>query len=135
MFDLHKATLYAAGHNSAVGRLYVSYDGLLWLGCWIFIPLIGLWGYGIAELLALPSYFLVHRSLVKFCGSPNYWSAFWIVLAAFPVLIGTLWLSPLPSFSIFVVSYGLLFSLNKSVKSLPLELWSIVRARNKPVTN
>ena len=128
IFDLHKATLHAVGHNSAVGKLYICYVGLLWLGCYIFIPLMGLWGYGIAELLSLPSYYLVHRALVKYCGSPNYRSAIWIVLAAFPVFIGTIWLSPLPSLCIFLISYGLLFSLNKAVRSIPLELWSIVKS-------
>ncbi len=128
VFDLHKATLHAAGHNNAVGILYLAYVGLLWLCCWIFIPLIGLWGYGIAELLALPSYYLIHRSLVKFCGSPNYWSAFWIVLAACPVLISTIWLPPLPSFGLLVISFGLLFAFNASVRSLPRELLSFARS-------
>ncbi len=125
LFDLHKATLYAIGHNNAVGYRNAVSTGLLWLGCWLFIPWVGLWGYGLAELFALPSLFSIHQSFAKVYGSPNYWSAFWIILTAIPSLIGSIWLPLLVRLGVFIVSYGLLFMLNQNVRALLLELWSI----------
>ncbi len=131
IFDLHNSTLYAAGHNSEVAFRNLGYVGSLWLGSLIFTPMWGVLGYGAAEIFALPSYFLIHRSLVNFCGSPNYWNAFWIILASIPALIGAIWLPPLLSFSLLIISYLILLVLNESVRSLLLELWSMIRKRKK----
>ena len=122
IFDLHNATLYAAGKNYEVGRLNVAYVSLLWMSSWLMIPLFGFWGYGMAQILALPSYFLIHLSLVKFCGSPNYGNAFWLIIAATPSLIASIWFPIWLSFIILFFSYGSLFLLNSKIRKIPLEL-------------
>ncbi len=131
LFDLQKATLYAVGHNSAVAYRNAASTGLLWLGCWLFIPWAGLWGYALAELFALPSLFSIHQSLTKVCGSPNYWSAFWIILTAIPSLIGSIWLPLTLRFGVFIISYGILFMLNQNIRALLRELWSTARSSSK----
>ncbi len=129
IFDLHTSTLYASGHNREVARLNGVYVGMLWLGTCLFIPLLGLWGYPIAELTALPSYLLIHHSLRKLYGSPDYWNAVWFILAAIPPLLGGIWL-PLPlTFVPLIVSYGLLFSLNSNARQVVRELFSAARTR------
>jgi len=131
IFDLHNSTLYAAGYNREVAIRNVGYVGSLWLGSILFTPLLGVLGYGIAEILAIPSYFFIHKSVAKLYGSPNYGNAFWILLAAVPALFGGVWLPPLLGFGILIVSYGMLFLLNQSVQTLSLELWSFMQWRKK----
>ena len=130
IFDLHSSTLYAIGKSLEVACLNVSYVVLLWLSSWIAIPIFGLWGYGIAEVVALLSYALVHYSVVKFCGPPNYSNTFWIVLTLLPSLLAGVWLPPILSFGLLIVSYGVLFVLNSNVRGLPVELWSVMRRKS-----
>lgn len=122
IFDLHNATLYAAGKNYEVGRLNFAYVGLLWLSSWLMIPRFGYWGYGIAQIMALPSYYLIHLSLSKFCGCPSYWGAFWFILAAIPAIIGSIWLPIWSSFAILFLCYGTLILFNSKIRKVPLEL-------------
>jgi len=131
IFDLHNSTLYAAGLNREVAIQNLGYVGSLWVGSALCTPPLGLLGYGVAEILAMPSYFLIHKSLAKLYGSPNYWNAFLITLAAVPALVGGVWLPPLLGFGILIVSYGMLFILNQSVRTICLELWSFMQWRKK----
>ncbi|MEO1392257.1 MAG: oligosaccharide flippase family protein [Cyanobacteria bacterium J06634_5] len=122
IFDLHAAALYAAGHNRDVGRQNLVYIGLLWLGCCLFLPSFDLWGYGLAELLTIPSFFVIHRALVKFSGSPSYRNASWLILAALPPLLGSVFLPVGYGIGLFLMSYSALFLLNASIRRVPLEL-------------
>ncbi|MEL7072127.1 MAG: oligosaccharide flippase family protein [Cyanobacteria bacterium J06581_3] len=130
IFDLHAAALYASGHNRDVGLQNLFYVGLLWLGCYLFLPMFGLWGYGLAELLTIPSYFLIHRAFVKFSGSPNYSGAFWLILATLPPLLGSIFLPFGYSIGLLIFSYGFLLLLNGGVRQVPLELISSWQARS-----
>ncbi|MFM2063460.1 MAG: hypothetical protein RLZZ507_3130 [Cyanobacteriota bacterium] len=133
IFDLHSSTLYAAGYNREVAVFHIGYIGVLWLSCLIMIPLLGLWGYGAAEIIALPGYFLIHRSFTKVYGSPNYWNVFWIFLAAIPPLFASIWFPTLTNFLILAISYALLLSINANVRKIIVELWSLVRSRQRKV--
>jgi O-antigen/teichoic acid export membrane protein len=129
IFDLHASTLYAAGHNRAVIRFNTCHVGLFWLAIWLLLPRLGVWGYGLAELISLVSFFLLHQSLRQFCGSPNYRVATWLILASVPALLAGPWLQGW-SLGLLVGSYGLLFLLRPEVRKIPQELWGIVRYRS-----
>ena len=155
VFDLHTATLYAAGHNREVAKVNISYVSVLWVTCLGLIWLIqawrpgyGIWSYGISEIIALPCFFLIHRSFSKFCGAPDYRLAFWLVIAALPPLLGspllqpllthwglngiqyTLWYLSIGLF-LFIASYGLVFTMNGTLRQLSLELWQTWRSRKQ----
>lgn len=116
LFDLHAALLYASNHNREVGYFNAVYIGCIWISCLILIPSLGIWGYAIAEVSALPSYYVIHRSLSKFYQAPNYWATFWTVLATIPPLFGGIWLSPLPNLALMLASYSTLFLMCTSVR-------------------
>lgn len=122
LFDLHSALLYASGHNTEVGRFHIGYVASLWIGCLCLIPPFGIWGYGVGEIITLPSYYLIHRSLVKYYKSPNYWPVFWSILAAIPPLFGGIWLEPLPNLALMIASYGILFICCSTVRKTSIEL-------------
>lgn len=133
IFDLHASTLYAAGHNRDVAISNLSYVVILWLSCLLLLPIIGLWGYGISELVALPCFFLIHRYFVRFCGQPNYRPAYLLILAAAPPLLLGPYLSlkshPITGFVVFVLSYSLFFALSSTLREIALELWQSFRKR------
>ena len=159
VFDLHTATLYAAGHNREVAKVNISYVGALWATCLGLIVLLQLWnpdyaiwGYGISEIIALPSFFIIHRSFSKFCGAPNYGMAFWLVIAAIPPLLGAPLLQPLLTHLgmdgmeytvwylsvgalLFIASYGGVFMFNQQLRQLPIELWQTWRSRKRKATS
>lgn len=128
LFDIHASTLYAAGKNRDVAVLNFVYVGSLWLISALLIPTLGLWGYGIAEVMALPSFFLVHRSIRLFCGLPNYWNAVWIVLATVITLISSIFLPPIVSTSVFIGSYAVVYLINTDVRKLTTELVYLKRS-------
>jgi len=116
IFELHASTLYATGQNYEVARRNMWFVGLLWLATLLLTPLFGLWGYGLAEIIALPSYYWIHLSIVKFFGSPKYQNAFWLTLAAiFPLFAGA-FLPPVLGILVLVTSYGLVLLFNSSIR-------------------
>lgn len=130
MFNLHFSALYVAGHNREVAMFNVWFTGVFWLGCWVLLPVLGAWGYGVAEIVALPTYFLIHRSLAKLCGAPDYWDGFWLIVATTPALLAGPWLPSTVGIGILIISYGLLFLLRPRVRRIPAELYSAWRSRS-----
>ncbi|MEL6490821.1 MAG: oligosaccharide flippase family protein [Cyanobacteria bacterium J06621_3] len=128
IFDIHASTLYAAGHNRKVATLNFVYVGCLWLVSALVIPWLGLWGYGIAEVAALPSFFLIHRAIAHLYGSPDYQNAMWLVIAAVVTLVSSMFLAPILAVSIFVICYGLIFLFNGDLRKLPFELIKLRKA-------
>ena len=129
IFDLHSSTLYAAGRNREVAKVNFAYVGILWLVSVALLPSLGVWGYGIAEVMALAGYVVIHRSLSKLYGSPNYSKAVWLIAATIFPLFGGVFLSPVWAIVVFIASYGLVFLLNSKLRKLPMELLS---ARKSP---
>ena len=122
LFDLHTAVLYADDHNQDVVNFSVIHIGLLWIGCLWFLPFFGVWGYCLAELVSLPAYYLVHRSLIKYFKFPNYNPIFLVVLATIPPLFGGLWLEPLHNLLLMLVSYGILIAVCRPVRQVLSEV-------------
>ncbi|MBD2089100.1 oligosaccharide flippase family protein [Microcoleus sp. FACHB-1515] len=127
-FDLHNSALNAIGKNLEVAWRNFVYIVLLWLGCILLIPSFGLWGYGIAEILALPSYWLVHRALTTLYGSIDYSQALWFTAAAVPALVAGNYLPIALSFGVLVGSYSTLLFI-PSTRKVILEIWSVIRSR------
>lgn len=118
IFELHAATLYATGHNYEVGRRNIWFVGLLWLATLILMPFLGLWGYGLAEIIALPSYYWIHLSIAKLFGSPKYQNVFWLTLASAVPLFAGAFLPPIFGIAILIVSYGSVFIFNANLRKM-----------------
>jgi len=129
LFDLHAAVLHSAGKNGEVAQVNICYVSILWLTCLALLPIAGLWGYGISEILALPSFWLIHQSFKKLYGPPQYRQAFLLTIAAVPPLIAGIFLPPAPAFSIFLLSYGVLFVVNAELRRCVAELASVLRRK------
>jgi O-antigen/teichoic acid export membrane protein len=125
IFDLHTSTLFAAGHNRDVVLFNFLYAGTLWLTSSLLTPRLGILGYGVSEVLALPIFFSLHYSVLKLCGSPNYWNTLWIFLATAVPLFGGMLLPPIWATGLFILSYSLLLAANKNIRNLLLELRTI----------
>lgn len=118
IFELHASTLYATGHNYEVGRRNLWFVAMLWLATLLLMPFLGLWGYGLAEIIALPSYYWIHLSIAKLFGSPKYQNVFWLTLAATIPLFAGAFLPPIWGLLILTISYGLVFLFNSSIRKL-----------------
>ena len=119
LFDLHAAVLYTVGHNRDVAIANLWYVGVLWLSGLLLLPVAGLWGYALSELIALPTFWVIHRSFKRFTGSPSYREATWLVVAATPPLVASTFYSPLIALSVFGVSYGAVFLLHPDLQKIP----------------
>lgn len=79
LFNMHAAVLYVLRYNREVGLFHVTHVALLAGGAWLLLPTYGLLGYGLAEIVALGGYMVVHRFLAPIL-RPGYikvvpWSA------------------------------------------------------------
>ena len=132
MFDLHSGALYALDRNAEVTKAYLLYIVLLWTGCALLLPVFGLWGYGLAELLTVFSNILLHRSLSSIYRRPSYTAAAWLTLAAMVPIFAS-FLSPAAGIGAFILSYGLVM-LVPAVRVVPQELiGALKRRRSKQV--
>ena len=131
VFDLHKATLHAVGKNNAVTIQNSTYIAFLWLICWCLIPLFGLWGYAIAEIITLPAYYVSHQHFKSLYNSPNYWNATLILLTALPSLIACIFISPIRSFIILLCSYATLYTVNKNFRNLLSDIFLIIKSKKQ----
>jgi O-antigen/teichoic acid export membrane protein len=135
VFTLHISALFVVGLNHEVAKAYLWHLGLLWLSTLILVPTYGLWGYAAAEIVALLSYFSLHRSLKKQFGILDYSDSFWLLAATLPPLM----LGPsLPiafGLGVFVVSYGFLFLLRPGLRKVPTELYAAWRGSPSPQPN
>ena len=89
MFNMHSSVLYVLQRARYVGLFSLVHITLLASASVILVPWLGLWGFGVAEIVALPSYAVVHYS-VQSLFSFSYKTALpWLVVFSLP-LFGTL---------------------------------------------
>ena len=136
LFSMHCSALYTFDHILEVAKFHLLQVGLLWGSSFLLVPFLGLWGYPIAELVSLLSYVLIHRSLIKLCGKPDYEDALCLTFATALPLIAGPWIPTLAGLGLFVLSYGALFALRPTMRQIPIELYATWHVRkmfqNKP---
>ena len=77
-FNIHSSILYVLHRNWAVSWFHIVHVVLFAGSAWVFVARFGIVGYGYAEMAALLSYPVVHRSVRQAVGSPDYAiSALW----------------------------------------------------------
>jgi O-antigen/teichoic acid export membrane protein len=77
-FNIHASILYVLHRNWAVSWFHIVHIVLFAGAAWIFVDRYGIVGYGYAEMAALLSYPVIHRSVRQAVGSPDYGvSALW----------------------------------------------------------
>ncbi|MEO0988312.1 MAG: oligosaccharide flippase family protein, partial [Cyanobacteria bacterium J06639_14] len=130
-FDLHASTLHAVGKNNAIIQFNLLYIAILWLVSWLTLSTLGVWGYGIAEIATLPTYFFMHYLLSKQCGSPNYKDGFWVIVATLPSLLFGPWIPAIFSFALLFAGYGLLFYFRPQIRRMLRTLFILVRSQTK----
>jgi O-antigen/teichoic acid export membrane protein len=127
VFTLHVSALYVVGRNEEVAKAYLWHLGLLWLSSLLLVPPYGMWGYAAAEMVALLSYFSLHRSLAKQFGAPDYGDSLWLLAATVPPLMLGPSLPIALGLGVFLLSYGLLFVLRPGLRKVPTELYAAWR--------
>ena len=87
-FNVHASALYVVNRNLQVSVFTSLNLVLLAAGCAATVTQAGIIGYGYGELLALPSYLVLHLFVVRYIGAPDYRVSFiWWLGAA----IGLFW--------------------------------------------
>ena len=77
-FNIHSSILYVLHRNWAVSWFHIVHIVLFAGAAWVFVDRYGIVGYGYAEMVALLSYPVIHRSVRLAVGSPDYGvSALW----------------------------------------------------------
>ncbi len=86
MFNLHSSVLYLLRKNMRVTYFHLVHVGVLATAALVLVPRFGYIGYGLAEIAALSSYFVVHVSIRHEIGSLNYATAMlWFAAACVSV--------------------------------------------------
>src|SRR5439155_3764686 len=72
MFSLHSSALYVLQRNWAVTVFHLLHIALFAGTALVLVPKIGVIGYGLAEVAALPAYTIVHRAVQRHVGVLTY---------------------------------------------------------------
>lgn len=89
IFELHTLVLFAIGHNQAVIRFGLLNAVVVFIALAVLGNAFQIWGYVTAEMLCLPVYFVLHQSVSRVIGLPDYRAAGWIILCTLvPLLVG-----------------------------------------------
>lgn len=72
VFSMHSSALYALQRNLKVVSFSLIHVALFAGGAFFLVPRVGLVGYGLAELIALASYAVIHVNFARVVGSPSY---------------------------------------------------------------
>ncbi|MBV9389142.1 MAG: oligosaccharide flippase family protein [Chroococcidiopsidaceae cyanobacterium CP_BM_ER_R8_30] len=121
MFNLHSSALYVLQRNWEITVFHLAHIALFGGAVFMFVPRLGLVGYGWAEILALCSYIIIHFYVTRSIGSPDYrlvglwWGAF--VAALFIYQLG--WWAALGLVTIVLLpnTHQRIFSYFKSLRS------------------
>ena len=88
MFNLHSSVLYLLKKNTHVLRFHLVHVLILAASAALLIPRLGYIGYGWAEIIAISTYFVLHRSITAVVDSPDYRPALlWLLVCC--IVIGT----------------------------------------------
>lgn len=97
-FNMHSAALYVREHNASVAVFHTAHVVLFFAATILLTPLVGVSGYGLAELAAMPAYVVVYLAVRRRVGrlamSPALLMLFVFALALFTNYLG--WLAVLP---------------------------------------
>lgn len=86
LFNLHSSVLYVLKKSTAVTLFHAAYVGVFGLVAFLLVPSMHQVGYGIAGVSAIFTYIIMHLSLTRSVGSPDYrlpliwWGGFSIAL-------------------------------------------------------
>lgn len=87
-FNMHSATMSVINRNHDLAIFHIAHIILFAGAAYLLVPLYGMYGYGYAEIVALPAYILSHFFLARAIGSPDYRvTSIWYVGA----VIGLFW--------------------------------------------
>jgi len=87
-FNMHASALYVLRQNLDVLRFNLANVLIFAAASWLAIPKLGIVGYGWGEVAGFASYLLLHLSIARRLGSPNYvLVAIWLAAVA----IGLFW--------------------------------------------
>lgn len=87
LFSLHSSVLYVLRRNWHVTSFHLVHIALFATAAIVLVPHYGVRGYGLAELVAIPAYAVVHAWVRSDIGDPSYRNALvWFVCTAGPVL-------------------------------------------------
>lgn len=72
LFSLHSSALFVLRRNSDMTLYHIVHVLLLAVSAFVLVPRFGLTGYGVAELMTIPSFVVLHALTTKSIGKPNY---------------------------------------------------------------
>jgi PST family polysaccharide transporter len=88
VFNLHSSALYVLRRNLDVVVFHSVHVALFAGSAFLLVPRLGLVGYGLAEVVALASYAVIHACFARRVGVPSYWLAgLWWVAAAMALFV------------------------------------------------
>ncbi|EKD52303.1 MAG: hypothetical protein ACD_62C00065G0002 [uncultured bacterium] len=103
VFSLQCSALFAKGFNHNVNKFHIANITILLAASFFIIPRLGLWGYCIAELMALLSYVVLHNEVIRNLGKPTYGIVFIVLATVTTALFVATWFP----YGNWVVSGGL----------------------------
>jgi O-antigen/teichoic acid export membrane protein len=115
VFSMHSSVLYVLRRNRQVGVFHAAHVALLAGGAVLLVPVAGLIGYGLAEVVAMAAYVVIHRQVAKLFPLRYREAAPWFFALAPPIFVAVM---PLPYAPLLFVPTVVLLSLSRYRRAL-----------------
>lgn len=127
VFTLHTSALFARGRIWSATKFHLVLVALLWFASLALIPVWGLWGYLVAEVVAMASYvylaFLTEAEIGRIDYRPMLKS---LVVVAVPLLAGP-WLSPWAAIALWLAAAAFALASMAHVRTVLRESLEVLR--------
>ena len=131
IFTLHTLVLFAMGHNIDVLRFSLVNAAVMFITLVILGGPFQIWGYVAAEMLCLPVYSLLHWSVSRVIGSPNYKPFLYLSAGtAIPLMI-TNQLPPFFSIPLLIAGFSIACLASSELRAVYRELEAVLNRKRK----
>lgn len=122
VFDLHITILKLYEKLGAIALHFLAYFLLLYSSACLGMYLFGIWGYIIGQLFSTLSVFVLLRYTHRVLTGIDYSKAFGIVLFSAIPLVASVFMKPIPTFVVYIVSMTMLFIFSKTSREIVVEV-------------
>ncbi len=121
-FNMHSAALYVRQHNRSVAIFHLAHIIIFFGATILLVPQIGIAGYGLAELAAMPAYVLIYLSVRRRVGAFGLSQAA-LMLVVFALALFTKYLGWLAALALLILPF------NQNVRRDAMKIFKVVFAQ------
>ena len=127
--ELYKLVLYSMGKNLDVIKFHTANLLIVSSGIVVLCPLFGTWGFIIAEIISIITYFILHKSTARVVGEISCQPVFLLLVCTTPALFASPYYTPLITLPMLLIGFCIAFLSSKELRDSSSALIGFIKFR------